>query len=539
MKRVIILMLFYLTQFMLMVLFLVPGFNSFVEMNIPFLLYIWEFYKYILSLITKILHLDFLADISVRLSNMVSAVIINVNLSIIYLIITFIFSKIFAHIRKKKLAKNNLSRYTLSEEEKARFDYKLYIRKFSIKGAISYIIPVITVLFFIFVRFDKVICLNDKYSEGIFNIYNSQIKGFLYNVHPGFDGIVDGIAYNYIYFVDSVIEIVKFRSLEYLLIGTFIFIYFVSWSVIVFICARINRKHAAKRRAYRAKKKYINKMEKLELKAKLKSKNRISSKAQEIVGEDNNANGIFEDASSISIVSENADNFKYTNKQKEAEYIDDISTGVTDLGVASTGVEDDEPIERKIPIFIDDEEVDIVLDKEPFIEIEEELDDYEEDVMPFFEKYSPELADLSYINENLLETQLEVEDEEEIIQENIFVEVKQINDEEDKIFNNKKEESVNDHSEEEIIDTVEAIEEVTKQEVLKEKQDTVKDLKTKKENIKSKKKDIKPINIKNKFDEKDRFKNAKKKYYVLPNNDNSTDKMSEKKRNLLRRKYKK
>ena len=36
----------------------------FSEYSIPFLLYFWEFYKYILSLVTKILHLDFLADIS-------------------------------------------------------------------------------------------------------------------------------------------------------------------------------------------------------------------------------------------------------------------------------------------------------------------------------------------------------------------------------------------------------------------------------------------------------------------------------------------
>ena len=34
---------------------------------------------------------------------------------------------------------------------------------------------------------------------------------------------------------------------------------------------------------------------------------------------------------------------------------------------------------------------------------------YVGDVMPFFEKYSPELADFSYINDDLLETQIEVE----------------------------------------------------------------------------------------------------------------------------------
>ena len=57
--------------------------------------------------------------------------------------------------------------------------------------------------------------------------------------------------------------------------------------------------------------------------------------------------------------------------------------------------------------------------------------------------------------------------------------------------------------------------------------------------VKDKKKNIKPINLKNKFSEKDRFKNAKKKYYTLPVVEKNNNKMYEKKRNLLRRKYKK
>ena len=424
MRRIIALLVFYFIQFALMVLFLVPSINEFTRANLSFLVPLWDFYKAILGLITKILHLDFLAEVSSRLSNMVSSIILNLFVTVVYFINVLIIVGIANRVRIYRLKKRKLNRYSLSEEEKAKFDYKLYERKISIKGIISYIIPLIIVLLFLFIRFDKNICENDVYREGYFNVYNSQIKPFLHSIHSSITDIIDAIALNYIYFVDKVIEIIKINVIEYVFIFTTIFILFVSWSFGVFVASKINHKHAAKRRAYKARKKYINKMEKYELKAKSKAEDRISSKAKEIVGEEN-TNNVFEDASPISLVAENINGINRSNREKEAEYIDDISTGVTDLGIASSGVEEDEPIERKIPIFIDDEDVDIVLEKEAFVEIEEDYDNYEEDVMPFFEKYSPELMDYSYIDESLLETQIEVEDEENHIDEESFAEVKE------------------------------------------------------------------------------------------------------------------
>ena len=42
----------------------------------------------------------------------------------------------------------------LSEEEKAKFNYKLYEKKFSLKGAISYIVPIFIVFFKLFKVFN-------------------------------------------------------------------------------------------------------------------------------------------------------------------------------------------------------------------------------------------------------------------------------------------------------------------------------------------------------------------------------------------------
>ena len=213
---------------------------------------------------------------------------------------------------------------------------------------------------------------------------------------------------------------------------------------------------------------------------------------------------------------------------KQADYIDDISTGVVDLGVVGTGDEESEPIERKIPVFVGEEEVDITLDREPLVEIEEEdvYEDIEEDEMPFFEKYSPELTDYSYIDESLLKNQVEVVDDNQDEKEEIFAKVQNYEDKVKQVEIEHIEEIVEENivSEETPKEEV-SIEETPKEEVVK--------IIYKEE----KKKKIKPIDIKKRTKE-ERFKNAKQKYFAYKK-ETEDKSFIVKKRNLIRRKYKK
>ena len=180
------------------------------------------------------------------------------------------------------------------------------------------------------------------------------------------------------------------------------------------------------------------------------------------------------------------------------------------------------------------------METEPYIETieEDEEFDYDEESMPFFEKYSPDIIDYESLNEKLIEEQEIVIDENGVEKQQTFIEIKDYEDSEkekqrvlDEINQNKKED--NDvQIDEPIIQKQIEIEPIIKE--------TNKDINFKKINKSNKlSKPIKPLNIISKYKEEDRFKNAKKKYLNYPlNNKKETKKDLSKKRNLIRRKYK-
>ena len=528
MKRTIGIVIIYLIQILLLVLFLVPDFRSYVNENISFLNHFWDGYKAIIEWFGGLIHIDVLTSSNHRISNMLSVITLNIVFTVLYNLIVLILVKVSKSKRKKKLLNNNLKLYELSEEEKAKFNYKLYEKKFSLKGTISYIVPIFIVFFITVVRFDKVICEVDLYRGGYFTFYTNNIRPFLNSIHPGLVEAIEAISYNYIIFINQIIDIVRIEFIEYLFIVFFSILLFILWTIIVLIFVKANKTHAAKRRARIAREKYITKMEKYELSSREKVEDRISSKAREILGDEIQELSLQEDASSISIVNEKYIGTDSQSIKSQADYIDDISTGVVDLGVVGTGDEESEPIERKIPVFVGEEEVDITLDREPLVEVEEEdvYEDIEEDEMPFFEKYSPELTDYSYIDESLLKNQVEVVDDNQDEKEEIFAKVQNY---EDKL------EQIETETIEEIIEENIAFDDTPNEEVSTEE--------TPKEEVikiiykEEKKKKIKPIDIKKRTKE-ERFKNAKQKYFAYKK-ETEDKSFVVKKRNLIRRKYKK
>lgn len=556
MKKNLALFIFGLLEIIFVIIFAVPQFRSSVINNTPFLYGCWNSYKALADSFAGMINLDqVLSSFPHRLTLTISLLLINILIIIVYETIAFIIQLIIRKNHKKNLVANKLDTYELTEEEKARFSWKLYQKHFPLSAIVSFLIPTLLILFLLLLRFDKVICINDIYKKGFSTIYSESISPFINSFFPSFNKELIKFIANYISMMNGIIDIVKISWIEYVIIViTFILIYLI-WFLFVWIFSKMFKKTNAKRRAKRAKKKYIAKMEKIELKARKDAGQRISSKTHDLKASYDDYNvSLYEDASIISI---------RTNKgpasfsdAKNAEYIDDISTGVIDLGIASsTEEEEKEPIEKKIPIFVGEEDVDIVLEKEPVIEtIEEEEEDYFNEEEPFFEKYEPDNMDFSYLDESLLITQVEVFEEGHEEEKDLII-IKQFEETEKQNINFEMEEGKDNYENSDIQQVEDLKEEIINLEIENSKQEKTKaqdevnpdeivDEKNKEEikplkfePKKSLKKPIKPISLNEKYPSNERFKNAKSKYFKLNNKDDLKKKEMQKKRNLRRRKH--
>lgn len=597
MKKNLLLFILLFFEAIFVILFTISQSRSAISSAVPFTLNMWNGIKAMSSAFGKFIHLDVaLSDFPPRLYISLSLLIINIINIIIYEIIASLIVLIVRKNYKKKLVANKLDAYELTEEEKAKFSWKLYQKHFPWLSILSFLIPTAFILLFIFVRFDKVICEEDKYSQGILLVYTSSIEPFIKSFSPNLNQNIIDFAHNYISLMNSIYDVVKYNWVEYIIVIAVIILVYLVWIFLVWLINKMFRKSRAKSRAKKARKKYIAKMEKIELKARKSAGERISSKARDINVNFDDNNSIYEDVSVISIKS---DYMPTTfSDSRNAEYLDDIGTGVIDLGIALTGEEEGkEPIEKKIPVFVGEEDVDIVLEKEPIVEtIEEDTSEEEfaeDDFEPFFEKYDPNNIDTSYLDDSVLNEQVTVYAENEnpheegknIIEQyiesrdkKIKVEFKKedsensndvlINDltinnidkikEEDEEKNTqellenksiqKTEEFAEDkkplldtdivNEKEKVIVPIDPLivkEEIPQKEEEINKEEAIQPIKfiPKKEGLK---KPIKPIEITINYDAKERFKNARQKYFSFSNKEVEKKKKEEiKKRNRIRR----
>ena len=482
MKRNIFLWLFYLLELVFILLCGLPSTKAMISSNMPFMMDMWNGYKGFLDKILEITHLsDVTASLSHGIRLIISAVIFNVAILIVYELVAFIIVAITRRIHNKKLVKNGLNKHELTEDEKAKFAWKLYVKKFSWKGLLSFLIPLALVALFVLVRFDKDICLKDPHQNGFFSIYSSNIEPFIKNVSTDFYSFIRFSSEKYIELMHQIINVLgNLAWIEYVIDVILVFIVFLVWWFFVWLITRIFRRHSAKKRAKRAKAKYIAKMESQELKALKGSEKRISSKAEDIMGEMDDNPMHDEDISTIAHVDKDSGVPIHIN-EKEADYIDDISTGVVDLGVV-TSEDEKELISERIPIFVGEEEIDIKLENEQVLDVVEDYEDEEVEEVedPFFEKYRPESIDTSYLDDSLLNTQIEVyEDDGEDIDESKFAGIEDFVEKSEEIVvkpseDNSEEVKVEEikEPEEDILEEVtpveEKVEEVLSEEVVNE-----------------------------------------------------------------------
>ncbi len=534
MKKNILYIISLLLQFLLIVFCCVPQLKNLVINNVSFIYDIFIWYKNCANSFASLIHIDVLfKSLPLRFTLTVSLLIINLIIFIIYRFIVFIICLMAKRKHKKVLNANKLDAYSLSEEEKAKFNWKLYQKHFHLFAILSFVIPTLLILFFIFLRYDKQICLLDKNNKGFTLIYSKSLSPFINSILPGFNKWIINFINNYITLLNSAIDVIKISWIEYVILSVIGVLIYLLWFFFVWLFIKIFNRIGAKKRAKKAKHKYIAKMEKLELKARKKAGERISSKAVDLGISSKETMSYDEDVSIIAIQN-NDSSPKSFSDIRNAEYIDDLATGVIDLGVASSGEEEDkEPIEKRIPIFVGDEDIDIILDKEPVIEtIEEEkdYDEFEEEI--FFERYEQVEDEFDLLDDTLLENQVEIVDEEKDLKTN-KIEIKQFDitkyivEENHKETNNVLEKNDNETKK----DDIELIEDI-------EEQLNIEQSVNKNENKKRFKKPTKPIEIISKFNENERFKRPNEKYLDIIRKKERENIIS-KKRNYIRRKYKK
>ena len=178
-------------------------------------------------------------------------------------------------------------------------------------------------------------------------------------------------------------------------------------------------KPVAKHKANIARKNYVRKMELIEYRLHNKYKDETSIKSDDFmhIVETEQKEAAREIAKFKRNLADEMLEVKDAEEKKKA-YYEEIGQGVTDLGISDSQLDLDSPhIEREVK-YISEEEVDIILDEEPVIEIVEDekietsLEFGNNDI--FFERYQPDDNEIHTIEEYSKEEYREEKVHEEV-----------------------------------------------------------------------------------------------------------------------------
>lgn len=379
MKRTLGLIFIYILEVLFGVFYYVKSIWKSIINALPFFNTIASWIRFLFKIFKGWLNFEFFNGLPNIVKNVIIALLLNLIFTILYLIIFGIIAKVQKNIKKKRIASESNRIFTLSEEEKAKFEWKLFERKFPGRRIASLIIPLSFVFACIVIRFDISICNKyDAHNKGFVSWF-SQIQPYL----TSFGLWIEDVTCRYIVLNNRIVNsigVVWFEWVE-IAIGTIVLVFI--WYGIFSIFAKPFGRHKAKQRAKKAREKYIYKMELLEYKAwkKAQNENKVSQKNKELF--ENEESLIVDSKSNIKPIAEiNVNNKLITNNVSifQKDYIDDISTGVTDLGlIEEDNSELKEPLIKKETHFVGDEDVDIVLEEEPIVETIEEEEEYYSD----------------------------------------------------------------------------------------------------------------------------------------------------------------
>lgn len=356
------------------------------------------FRESVVGTLIKLLMLD-----QIIFNELIVVTIINVTFVIIYYIIFGLIGHAQKKSKEKKIMRVVKTHYVLNEVEKAKFDYKNYLKRFPVKRVLSLLIPLLIVAVFVLARFN--IDLYQDYS--VYNSYFPSINIYHEYIVPVLNVLVKDSTIITDFISNIVIQYIKIAStyfasiqwVEYVILGVCTVIICLVWYMIFSFLNLFVRKGVAKRKAKKARNKYIYKKDKEEYKRRIKYGKQPSSKSDAFIDsyeEEQNTPEL-----SIGKVK------KQKNKKKDDKninsYYDDLGNGVKDLGIGEEKVNTEPKIEREV-VYITEEDFDIVLEEEPVIEVVEEdgIDQIHKQVKEdelYFEKYQPDDVEIKSFEE--------------------------------------------------------------------------------------------------------------------------------------------
>ncbi len=391
----------------------------------------------------SLLHINLVIDgISyTNFTGLIGFVIINVIFIALYYGIWYLVSFIVNKHNEDKL-RSVVEKYELTKSEKARFQLRNYIHTFSPYVFISLIIPIVFFFVIITARFDSVIAKEASSKlNGTLHIYTNNIEPALNTLF--LDNDFHKIILNFFTrssnngYID--IMNVWFSSVpwvEYILIVFGVALILFIWFILFQALYLLVRKPIAKIKCDNARKAYIYKMEHQEYKIRKEYKNEVSSKSDDFIRtleEEVNSS-----AKNIANITTEEDeellkNPKSFEKNRRA-YLEDIGYGVSDLGVSLNDIEKVKPIVEREVRYISDEDIDIILEEEPVIEVTEEEQDIsleESSNDEFYEKYIPEeqeIEDIKPLSEDVAQYIFENISNDDLIKEDALNQNEEIED---------------------------------------------------------------------------------------------------------------
>ena len=423
MKRKIGLIIILSIEIVIGVLYNINSVWSSMTSAVPFLSLIETWISNFVDLIKGLLNIPYFKDFEEPVKDWIVWITLNLLFVLLYSLIFGIIALIQRNIRRKKYKQaHNNQGYLLTDEEKAKFEWKLYVTKFPTRRLISLIIPTFFAFVFVVIRYDENLCAAyDLANKGSFTLF-TNIKPYIGDLGVWLETTVS----KYIVFNNQIYNQIKVTWVEYIELGLVYVLVCLLWWGLFSIFIKPVRTGIAKAKARRAKNRFIVKMEALEYKALKKAEKelRVSKKNKDLYSSENFINDVGEDVKAIATPIEEDKKEKDSAKKEpvsvEQDYIDDISTGVTDLGlIEEDNSELQEPISVREQHFVGDEEVDIVLEEEPIIETIEEEEAYYNDVdekEETFERYQPETIDSFNIEDKIKKYNIDVIEENQEVE---------------------------------------------------------------------------------------------------------------------------
>ena len=167
MKRTITLFIIYISQIVFAVCYYVKDIWNSITSVLPFMGFIADILGMIVRYFKGWFNFPLFNNLPVMVQTIIVVLLLNIVFTIIFLLVFGLIALIQANQIRDELNNKAQKKFVLSEEERSKFDWKLYEEKFPIRRLISLIVPIFFLYLFLIIRFDIEFCkIEDLYNEG-------------------------------------------------------------------------------------------------------------------------------------------------------------------------------------------------------------------------------------------------------------------------------------------------------------------------------------------------------------------------------------